>query len=346
MKTLRRIFLLLFFFLILTLGGIGFFLYQNYQYKSPQAAVVFIPKGTSVKKIADLLEKEKVIRNKYVFEAYVRITGLADKIKSGEYEINEKLNLLQVVDLLKSGKVKVYRFTIPEGYNIYGVCEVLAGEKLLSKDKCLQSVKDTTLLSHTDKAETLEGYLFPETYTYDKETKPMEHIPNMVKMFYKKIGEKRRQRAKEMGLSLHELVTFASVVEKETGLASERPVIAGVFHNRLKKGMLLQSDPTTIYGIIENFNGNLTRRDLETHTEYNTYTTPGLPAGPICNPGLKAIDAVLYPESTDALYFVAKGDGSHYFSSSLSEHNRAVRYFQLRRGTMPENDLHKDENKP
>lgn len=156
----------------------------------------------------------------------------------------------------------------------------------------------------------------------------------MVDMFYKKTGEERVRLLRDKGLSLHAAVTLASVVEKETGQAVERPLIAGVFFNRIKIGMPLQSDPTTIYGI-RNFNGNLTRRDLETDTPYNTYTRTGLPAGPICNPGLAAIDAVISPAVTDALYFVAKGDGSHYFSKSLDEHNRAVRYYQLKEGDPP-----------
>jgi UPF0755 protein len=141
-------------------------------------------------------------------------------------------------------------------------------------------------------------------------------------------------RAGELGLSLHQLISLASVVEKETGQAGERPIIAGVFFNRLKIGMMLQSDPTVIYGI-PNFNGNLTRADLLRDTPYNTYTRTGIPPGPICSVGLAAIDAVLNPTPTQALYFVGKGDGTHYFSNTLDEHNRAVQYYQLHQGSPP-----------
>ncbi len=178
-------------------------------------------------------------------------------------------------------------------------------------------------------ADTFEGYLFPDTYHFPGDVQAEKIIQAMVKRFHAVFTPEWRTRAETLGFTVHQAVILASIVEKETGDPSERPVISSVFHNRLKRNMRLESDPTVIYGI-KNFNGNITRKDLKRKTPYNTYRIKGLPAGPISNPGKESIRAVLYPANTRFLYFVSKKNGTHAFSTNLADHNRAVRQYQLR----------------
>ncbi|MBF0106684.1 MAG: endolytic transglycosylase MltG [Deltaproteobacteria bacterium] len=331
MFKLFRLFLLFCFFVLLAAGiCVGYHIREAALYKNPQETVIEIHKGLGPRAIAKKLAAQQIIRHWLDLEVYLRTKKKSHLLKAGEYVFEQGLSLESVVEKMVSGKVRRYKVTIPEGYNLTDVCNLFAQKGLVDRDTCLQLTRRVDWLKDSSAAVTLEGYLFPETYLYEKRTTPEELFKQMTAQFYKKLGEERFIKAKQKGLSVHDLVTFASVVEKETGLGSERPLIAGVFYNRLKIGMLLQSDPTVIYGI-SNFNGNLTRADLTTDSPYNTYTRPGLPVGPICNPGILSIDAVLNPTTTDYLYFVAKGDGSHYFSRSLAEHNRAVNDYQRSR---------------
>jgi len=183
---------------------------------------------------------------------------------------------------------------------------------------------------------SLEGYLFPDTYFFPRNTEIERIIQTLLDRFNAVYSPEWTDRSRRVGLTRHEVVTLASIIEKETGVAEERARISSVFHNRLKKGMRLQSDPTVIYGI-KNFNGNITREHLNTPTPYNTYQIGGLPPGPIASPGRAALWAVLFPEETDFLYFVARGDGTHQFSKSLAEHNQAVRRYQLGKSGSEEN---------
>ena len=179
-------------------------------------------------------------------------------------------------------------------------------------------------------AQTFEGYLFPDTYYFSQDVTPKQIITSMVNQFRMTFKDEWEIRAHALGFTMHEIITLASIIEKETGVASERPVIASVFHNRLRKKMRLASDPTVIYGI-KVFNGNITKKDLNRLTPYNTYMIRGLPPGPIANPGAESIKAALYPAKTNLLYFVAKFDKTHQFSATLADHNRAVRKYQLKR---------------
>jgi UPF0755 protein len=183
-------------------------------------------------------------------------------------------------------------------------------------------------------ASSLEGYLFPDTYRFARRTKPKEILTEMVQGLRRVLTPELRQRAQEIHMSLHQVLTLASVIEKETGATEEREFISAVFHNRLKRGIPLQSDPTVIYGL-ESFDGNLRRRDLDSKSPYNTYRVRGLPPGPIANPGLGSIRAALYPAPTRHLYFVSRNNGTHQFSSTLAEHNQAVDKYQRRRAEKP-----------
>ena len=186
------------------------------------------------------------------------------------------------------------------------------------------------ILSLGIKATTLEGYLFPDTYFFPKHTPCETVITTMVAHFNKIFTEEWQALAKTMGFSVHDIVTLASIIEKETGDAQERPLISSVFHNRLKKNMRLESDPTVIYGI-KNFDGNIKKKHLKMVTQYNTYQIKGLPMGPIANPGAKSLQAALYPAQTEYLFFVSKKDTTHKFSKTIQEHNKAVRKYQLRK---------------
>jgi UPF0755 protein len=181
-------------------------------------------------------------------------------------------------------------------------------------------------------ADTLEGYLFPDTYYFPRGLDSATIIATMVKQFRAAFKPAWEQQAEALGMTVHEVVTLASIIEKETGAPEERPLIASVFHNRLKKGMRLETDPTVIYGIPD-FDGNIKRRHLETYTPYNTYKIKGLPPGPIASPGALALEAALYPAQSEFLYFVSKKDGTHQFSRTIKEHNAAVRKYQLRKRT-------------
>jgi len=325
---------LVFLLCVIGVSFIGFSFYKASVFRTEFTQRVIIRQGFGVRDIGHILYQNKLIQSPFIFQIYLRFTGDATKLKAGEYEIVAGSRMQDVIELLLSGKTVRYAVTIPEGYNLREVCQRLEKNGAMSFSVCDSLVHDTSFLREVNGAQSLEGYLFPETYLFEKHISPRQIIQAMVDQFYKKITPERLAEANQHGLSLHQWVTFASVVEKETAIASERPLIAGVFYNRLRLGMLLQTDPTVIYGI-SNFDGNLTKKHLMTDTPYNTYTRAGLPVGPIANPGLESLLAVLRPVQTEALYFVAKGEGRHYFSKSLEQHNEAVRYFIRKKGAPP-----------
>lgn len=331
MKTLRRV--LIFFFLIFCLGAglLAYWINGSLRHQNPEEVTIVVIKGSSVKKIAALLKEKNVIADTGFFQTYLYLIDKTQALKAGEYVFEKNLSLEAVIEKLVLGKVKAYKVTIPEGFTIKDICRLFEEKKLMKMPECFDYTHRVDFLNtliDSDTVENLEGYLFPETYLYDLQTKPKDFFVMMTKMFSQKLGEERLKKITASNFSLHEVLILASLVEKETAVESERPKIAGVFFNRLKIGMPLQTDPAVIYGIPE-FNGNLTKADLQKDTPYNTYTRTGLPKGPICSVGLAAIDAVLNPETTNALYFVAKGNGSHYFSTTLEEHNQAVQDYQL-----------------
>jgi UPF0755 protein len=229
------------------------------------------------------------------------------------------------------GSVKLYKLTIPEGYNLYQIAELVAAANFGNQNAFIEKATDTALVRENGlEGETLEGYLFPDTYFFPKKITVETIIATMVRRFRSVFAPEWQARAKDLGLTVHQIVTLASIIEKETGASFERPIISSVFHNRLKKKMRLESDPTVIYGI-KNFDGNLTKKHLTTRTPYNTYKIRGLPIGPIANPGSASLEAALYPDNTKYIYFVSKKDSTHQFSTNLKQHNHAVRKYQLRR---------------
>lgn len=322
MKKFLSILIILFILLIIA-GGAGIYWFLHYQ--SPEIAVVEFPKGTSLRTLTGQLQRAKVIPHAKAFEWFVRLQKKDKQIKSGEYEFEKGLKPHQVLTILVEGRIKYYPITIPEGYNLKDMEKLFIGRGLTTKEEWA-----SIITKYETAGNPLEGYLFPNTYYLEKSTTIHHLVDQMMEQMKLQITPERELRLKEMGFTVNQWVTLASIVEKETGLAGERPQIASVFLNRLKIGMPLQTDPTVIYGI-KNFDGNLTREHLQTNHPYNTYTRPGLPPGPICSPGLESLLAILNPAKEEYLYFVAKGDGSHYFSKTLEEHNEAVQRFQLKR---------------
>lgn len=306
----------------------------------PGKGVFFkVSSGASSGAIARKLEADGIIKDAQLFLAALRLRGAAGRLQAGEYWFENEVALVEVIDRLVAGDVFYRSVTIPEGLTLWETAKLLSDKGFGDAEALSSAFERGSLIASVDPdAENLEGYLFPETYRFPRDPSPDDVAGVFVSRFLHVFDGARRARAEELGLDVRQVVTLASVVEKETGRADERPVIASVFWNRLKRRMPLQSDPTIIYDLKRRgqFDGNLRRRDLRSDSAYNTYTRPGLPRGPIASPGRAAIDAVLNPAETNYLYFVSRNDGSHHFSASLREHNAAVRkyqidYFRLRR---------------
>jgi UPF0755 protein len=297
----------------------------------PEEMVIEVSSGMPLRTLGKLLQERGLVSSAERFGFLVRLKGAARRIKAGEYQLSTGLRPGEVLDKIVRGEVLLHQVTFPEGYTMKQMAELLDSRHLAKADRFIATASNPAFVQKLNiPASTLEGYLFPDTYQFARNLPVEKILGSLVERFDQHFGPVQDEKADQLGFTRHQVVILASVVEKETAVAEERPMIAGVFLNRLKKGIRLQSDPTVIYGL-KNFDGNLTRAHLETDTPYNTYTRRGLPAGPICNPGAESIQAVLNPASTPYLYFVAKKDGTHHFSTSLVEHNAAVLRHQKRR---------------
>lgn len=298
--------------------------------ENSKKVVVILP-GQNLSTVAGYLNNTGIIKNPVKFKLLARIKGCDKKIKVGEYLFSSSMPPIKILEAMASGKVLLYKITIPEGYNMEQIASIIAKAKLGTKEDFLMAATDSSFVhKHGINAETFEGYLFPDTYYFPKNITQEKIIATMVEQFRSIFNQKWENRAKDINLSIHQVVTLASIIEKETGVSLERPIISSVFHNRLKKKMRLESDPTVIYDL-KDFDGNITRKHLLAQSPYNTYTIKGLPPGPISNPGIKAIEAALYPADTNFLYFVSKKDQTHKFSTNIKDHDKAVRKYQLRR---------------
>ena len=327
--------IIIFGFLLLGFGG-GFAVLNQLQPigNSSRMTVLDIAEGASLSDVAERLHRQNLIKSDWAFVWVGRLTGSDRKIIPGEYEFHGGMAPSTILEKIVKGEVIQYTVTIPEGFSVSRIADVLHEQRLVDREEFLQCTRapafiQTLSLSVENRVDNLEGYLFPDTYQFARHLAPERLIATMVSRFEQSVTEEDRRRAAELGLSLHQVVTLASVIEKETARPDERTLISGVFHNRLRKRIPLQSDPTVIYALNE-FDGNLRKKDLSIDSPYNTYRVAGLPPGPIANPGRAAIHAALYPEATTYLYFVSRNDGSHEFSTTLAEHNRAVKKYQLR----------------
>jgi UPF0755 protein len=316
--------------IILIVAGLLFFKASLPMSDNTQSQVFEVKSGMTLKQVSQELLGQNLIRSANAFQAIALIQDKEKLIKVGEYYISPSMPAAEILQRITSGKTVLHSVTIPEGYRITEIANLLEKRNLVDKNIFLQQAKNVQLMEGVSTG-SLEGYLFPDTYHFGKRTTEAIIIKKMVETFKERaLKQEFLKRAGDMGFSYHEIITLASLIEKETGKDSERKQISSVFHNRLKKNMLLQTDPTVIY-VIDMFDGNIRKRDLKIDSPYNTYLYKGLPPGPIANPGLKSIIAALYPANTSNLYFVSKQDGSHKFSATLNEHNRAVQKYQLRK---------------
>lgn len=323
----------LFIFLVLApLLGLAFAAVKIYAdisiwtYKGPETQFV-IRSGEGFASINGRLAREKLINSAKLFHRVSQFKGVMTSFKSGEYIIKPGMNLLNIIDLFVSGQSITISVTIPEGKNLFDIGKLLQQAEITDYEEFIALAKNSDFAKELGlDGPRVEGYLFPDTYHFSKKTPAATVIRTMVNSFKSRTANV--DFTHPFLKSPHEVVILASVVEKETGAAWERPLIAGVFLNRLKKPMRLQSDPTTIYGIYEGWDGNLRKRNLQETTPYNTYRINGLPKGPIANPGLEAINAVLNPEKHDYYFFVSKNDGTHIFTKTYRDHKAAVEEWQ------------------
>jgi len=289
-----------------------------------QSVAVIIAKGSTVQEINRLLAEEKLVEKDIRFLLLARYLGIATKLQAGEFALHRGQTPKELLLELSNAKPIQHPVTIPEGLVIDNIAAIFAAGGWCDQEAYSRLAHDPDFLKSLGlgERENLEGYLYPDTYYLTRQGHDAADLIRMQVRRFFSVWEEVVE-GKQIEFTPFEVLTLASMVEKEAGVAAERPVIAGVFLNRLQKGMRLQSDPTVMYGI-EDFSGPLTKTNLRTPTPYNTYTLKRLPAGPICNPGKDALHAVLTPEKTDFLYFVSKGKRQHYFSKTLREHNRAV----------------------
>lgn len=309
-------------------GIMVYYMMSVWQY-SGDSVVFEVKPGEGFSRINGRLHRNGIISSAKIFHRYAQINNLMTKFKAGRFEIKSGSSMMDVFDTLIEGQSITASVTIPEGKNLFEIAGILKEAKIIeNKNEFIRLAKDPEFTKSLGiDSERVEGFLYPDTYRFTPKSNPRDVIIAMVDVFRKKVAGLDFKKA-PLNLNQFQVITLASVVEKETGAASERPQIAGVFINRLKKRMRLQSDPTTIYGIYETFDGNLRKRDLLQKTPYNTYKIPALPKGPISNPGLLSIRAVLEPQQHSFLYFVSLNNGRHYFSKNYKEHKLAVEKYQ------------------
>ncbi len=287
-----------------------------------------IPRGESLSSIAHRLEHSGIIRNAYTLIIAGRKLHVEKRIKAGRYLLSSRLSPREILERIESGRVIQYRFNVPEGLTIDQYAQKWETDHFGTAEEFITAVKKYKNSKLQTPPTGWEGYLFPDTYFFPNRTSAQKVVSMMVNNFASKFLPYWNEKKAAMDLTLHEIVTLASLIEKETNLASERPIISSVFHNRLKYGMLLQCDPTVAYALGKAYSGKLTRKDLQIDNAFNTYKYAGLPPGPIANPGLQSLMAACDPQQTDFLYFVVKRNGGHTFSKSLAEHNIAVQRYR------------------
>jgi peptidoglycan lytic transglycosylase G len=294
---------------------------------------VNVPPGSGAAAVGDRLAAAGVVRDRWTFRVALAVTGRARELKAGEYRFDRPLSALDVVDKIARGEVHTRLLTFPEGLTIVEMARVFEERGFGKAADFQKASSDPARIAALDpKARDLEGYLFPESYALPRDTPAREVVRQMVDGFTRAFDGALRDQAAAAGLSLRQVVTLSSLVEKETARPEERPIVAAVYRNRLRIGMAMQADPTVIYALQKagRFDGNLTRDDLQFDSPYNTYRYPGLPPGPIAAPGLAALRATVQPAEVNYLYFVSRNDGSHVFAATLAEHNRNVEEWQVK----------------
>lgn len=323
--------------LLVAAMGIGYWFYSGVQrpYQGFEGAERFvdIPPGTGTAAMARRLADAGVVRSPEAFRLAVWMKGSGRRLQAGEYRFDRAMSPAEVVDKLARGDVYVRAITFREGLTIWDMASVYENAEFGTASDFMAASKRADLIHDIDpEARNLEGYLFPDTYTLPRSATAGQLVERMVAQFRKVLTPELKQQAADRGLTVRELVTLASLVEKETGKADERTTVAGVYTNRLRIGMGLQCDPTVIYALMlaGRYDGNIRRADLQIDSPYNTYRYAGLPPGPIAAPGAASLHAAANPADVPYLYFVSRNDGSHVFSTTLDEHNKAVYEYQIR----------------
>jgi UPF0755 protein len=297
-----------------------------------QAVSLDVAPGSSLQRVARNLEEQGVISHALLLRVLAKWYEQEQQIQAGRYTFVAPATAEDVLQRLVRGDVDRVSLTIPEGFTQQQIIERIVESGYGAAARLWQLVRDPEFIASLGvEADSLEGYLFPETYRFVPGTTEAALLRMMVEQFQHNLSAEKREAARRLGLSRHEHVTLASLIEKEARVVAEMPLISSVFHNRLAINMRLQTDPTVVYGV-EDYTGTITRRHLNTPTPYNTYIIYGLPPGPIASPGRAALHAAVFPEESDYYYFVSRGDGSHHFSRTLREHNNAVqKYLRNRR---------------
>lgn len=303
-------------------------------YKGYEGAEQFveIPAGAGSSEIRRRLLDAQVVRDDFTLRAALRWTGSSRGLKAGEYQFDQPMSAVEVVDKLARGDVYGRRLTFREGLTIREMAQVYEDREFGTAKEFLEAAGNASLIRDLDPdAPDLEGYLFPETYSLPRGTPASRLIAVMVDRFRAAYTQELQDKAREQGLTTRQVVTLASLVEKETGKGEERPIVAAVYRNRMKIGMGMQADPTVVYALQKagRYDGNIRREDLAFDSPYNTYRYPGLPPGPIASPGKASLEAAVNPADVDYLYFVSRNDGSHVFARTLQEHNANVQEYQV-----------------
>jgi UPF0755 protein len=327
-KTLLGVFISVVFLGVISIGMVVHHIFFSAPADIGHPAEIRVEQGESLAAVVRKLRDQKIIGNSVFFSLWARFSGAEKRIHPGLYRFETGVPPREVLDRLVNGKGIFQTVTIPEGMTVKEIATLLERLQIANKERFLAEAADANLLAALglhDKG--IEGYLFPSTYHFTPSTPERNIIMTMAEQFRRISQPLLVAPDNSSQLTPHEILTLASIIEKETGVEAERPLVSAVFHNRLKRQMPLQSDPTVIYGVKE-FNGNLTRKDLNDPNPYNTYRIAALPPGPICNPSLSSIRAARHPADVPFLYFVSKNDGSHLFSETVEAHNQAVKVYQ------------------
>lgn len=334
-----KVFLIIVALLVILAGagcGVGYWMYNDALHQPlniTEDQTIVVPVGASPNSMFNQLEKKGIIKDAFFLKLYWRFERKGQNIHAGEYQLKPDMNIQDLVTIWLKGDVVLYRFTLVDGWNFKQVRNALAKQEMLKQtitDMTNDEVMDALGASGTHP----EGQFFADTYAFMRGDTDLSVLKQAYKRLHVVLDEEWQSRAENLPYdNSYQALIMASIIERETGVPDERPLIAGVFVRRLQKNMLLQTDPTVIYGMGDSYKGKITRADLRKETPYNTYVIAGLPPTPIAMVSRKAIHAALHPAEGDYLYFVAKGDGSHEFSKNLAEHNQAVRQYQLKRRT-------------
>jgi UPF0755 protein len=336
---MRKLALGFIFAFVIVVGGAvfaGMFLWvritEPHKGYSDTELYVQVPPGAGTAEIGRALVDAGIVKDQWTFRAALYWTGVSRKLKAGEYRFDRPMTALDVVEKMARGDVYARRITFPEGLTIRDMAKIYEEQGFGPAGDFVEAARDVSLIADLDpKAKDLEGYLYPETYALAHGAKPSALVQMMVMRFRAVFDGDLRQMAEARGMSVHDAVTLASLVEKETAKAEERPLVAAVYRNRLTIGMAMQADPTVVYALQKagRYDGNIRREDLAVDSPYNTYKYPGLPPGPIASAGKPSLEAAAAPADVPYLYFVSRNDGSHVFSATLDEHNRNVQRYQV-----------------